>query len=356
MWFSGVVALWLRRRRFAGNKRTARRRGIGLSLLLGLIVLWSARGARADGPIVGVDTGWSEPTSGNYRANVQSGFAVNPYVGYMFNEYLGLQGQMHIVYQGSDYHNDRNIPNEGQATTLLGWTAGPRFAYTLFDRFDCYATAQGGVFTGVSGRVAHTGAGFSAGPGINYNITPALGVGVFARYNYAYVHTSPEDVGAGQVPQERFASNIEWMTLGVGMRYSFLHEEAPPPPPPPPPPEPGAAPVKKRLILRAVYFDFDKSNIRPDAAPVLDEAVELLKQEGPVKVVAEGHTDAIGTVPYNLKLSERRASSVRQYLVDHGLNGKNIDTKGFGKSQPVATNDTAEGRAQNRRVELRVLQ
>lgn len=112
--------------------------------------------------------------------------------------------------------------------------------------------------------------------------------------------------------------------------------------------------MKKRIVLRAVYFDFDKSNIRPDAAPVLDEAVELLKEEGSIKVVAEGHTDSIGSVQYNLGLSERRASSVRKYLMDHGLNGDNISTKGFGKSHPVASNETAEGRAQNRRVELRV--
>ena len=107
-------------------------------------------------------------------------------------------------------------------------------------------------------------------------------------------------------------------------------------------------------MLRAVYFDFDKSNIRPDAAPVLDEAVDILKEEGEANVVAEGHTDGIGTVQYNLGLSQRRASSVRKYLVDHGLAANRIRTEGFGKSRPVATNDTEDGRAQNRRVELRV--
>ena len=87
---------------------------------------------------------------------------------------------------------------------------------------------------------------------------------------------------------------------------------------------------------------------------VVDEAVQILKDEGGIAVISEGHTDAIGTVGYNLKLSLRRAEAVRGYLVEHGIAPDRISTEGFGKSRPVATNDTDEGRAENRRVELRV--
>jgi outer membrane protein OmpA-like peptidoglycan-associated protein len=104
-----------------------------------------------------------------------------------------------------------------------------------------------------------------------------------------------------------------------------------------------------------VNFDFDKATIRPDARPVLDEAVRILTQEGTVAVVAEGHTDAIGSDAYNQALSERRADAVRRYLVNGGVEPGRIQTEGFGESRPVASNETDDGRAQNRRTELRVL-
>src|SRR5439155_26742044 len=66
----------------------------------------------------------------------------------------------------------------------------------------------------------------------------------------------------------------------------------------------------------------------------------------------EGHTDAVGTDEYNQSLSERRASAVRDYLVQQGIAANSVDARGFGKTQPIATNETGEGRQQNRRVEL----
>ena len=74
----------------------------------------------------------------------------------------------------------------------------------------------------------------------------------------------------------------------------------------PPPPPPAA---KKKLILRGVNFDFDKSNIRPDAVPILEEAARILKDNPTVAVQVQGYTDSIGTEAYNLRLSERRAAS-----------------------------------------------
>jgi OOP family OmpA-OmpF porin len=106
--------------------------------------------------------------------------------------------------------------------------------------------------------------------------------------------------------------------------------------------------------LRAVHFDFNKSNIRSDARPILDEAARMLKERGEVKIVVEGHTDSIGGDAYNMKLSKRRAEAVKRYLVEHRIAASRITSEGFGKRQPVASNATAEGRAQNRRVELHV--
>jgi outer membrane protein OmpA-like peptidoglycan-associated protein len=157
-----------------------------------------------------------------------------------------------------------------------------------------------------------------------------------------------------QNADEQGPADIRWATAGLSLKYSFA-QEAPPPPPPPPPPAaaPPPPPVKKKIVLRSVHFDFDKSNIRKDARPVLDEAVNVLQHEGEVTVIAEGHTDSKGTDEYNLKLSRRRAQAVRDYLVSHGIAASRIRTEGFGESKPVASNDTEDGRAQNRRVELR---
>jgi OOP family OmpA-OmpF porin len=87
---------------------------------------------------------------------------------------------------------------------------------------------------------------------------------------------------------------------------------------------------------------------------VCKRAVEALKAEGGVAVIVEGHTDSVGSDAYNKKLSLRRADAVRQYLVKHGIPADRITAEGFGESSPVASNDTEDGRAQNRRVELRV--
>jgi outer membrane protein OmpA-like peptidoglycan-associated protein len=129
----------------------------------------------------------------------------------------------------------------------------------------------------------------------------------------------------------------------------------PPPPSPPPPPAPRAAPpppAKEKLVLRGVHFDFNKSNIRSGDAAVLDEAATALRANPGVTVNVNGYCDAVGSVKYNQKLSERRAESVVKYLVKAGIPEDRLVPHGYGKTDFVATNDTAEGRAQNRRVEL----
>src|SRR5262245_45278266 len=122
----------------------------------------------------------------------------------------------------------------------------------------------------------------------------------------------------------------------------------------------GSAPVsvaqgaKKQIVLRGINFDFDKSNIKPEAEPVLDAAVEVLKENPGVNVRVAGYTDSTGPEGYNQGLSERRAKSVKDYLVAHGIEASRLTAVGFGEADPVASNDTKDGRAQNRRVTLDV--
>jgi len=128
-----------------------------------------------------------------------------------------------------------------------------------------------------------------------------------------------------------------------------------PPPLPTPTPEALPPPSSKRIVLRGVHFDFDKSDIRPDSRPILNEAAEILKENPDVRISVEGHTDAIGSDAYNEGLSLRRAEAVFRYLVNHGIAPERMEVSGYGKRQPVASNDTESGRAQNRRVELHVV-
>lgn len=101
-----------------------------------------------------------------------------------------------------------------------------------------------------------------------------------------------------------------------------------------------------------VHFDFDKSNIKPEYYVALNELAILLQNNPKAQVTLAGHTDSIGSEEYNFKLAQRRAASVRAYLVEKGgIDNKRITLSSFGKSKPVASNDTEEGRAKNRRVE-----
>jgi OmpA-OmpF porin, OOP family len=107
------------------------------------------------------------------------------------------------------------------------------------------------------------------------------------------------------------------------------------------------------IIFRNILFDFDKSNINPDSFAVLDEIVEYLATNKGVKMEIQGHTDNKGTAEYNMKLSYKRADSVRKYIVGKGITPDRLKVSGFGFSKPVVPNDSDENRARNRRVEFK---
>src|SRR5215469_6903464 len=106
----------------------------------------------------------------------------------------------------------------------------------------------------------------------------------------------------------------------------------------------------------SVHFDYDKAIIKPESFPLLDEVVGVLSKNPQLKHVrVEGHTDNKGTAAYNLDLSKRRAASVVEYLVQHGIDRKRLVSAGYGFERPIADNATALGRAKNRRVEFKLL-
>ena len=130
---------------------------------------------------------------------------------------------------------------------------------------------------------------------------------------------------------------------------------APATPAAPTAPAAAAAPssVKQAITIQAeALFDFDKSVLKPAGKQSIDDAVAKMRNVDVEIVIATGHTDSIGTDAYNQKLSERRATSVKEYMVSKGIPAAKITILGKGETQPVATNKTKEGRAKNRRVDI----
>jgi OOP family OmpA-OmpF porin len=124
---------------------------------------------------------------------------------------------------------------------------------------------------------------------------------------------------------------------------------------------PGVAPVPPAVAASKVtfaadaFFDFDKSVLKPEGRAKLADLVSKIRGVNLEVIIAVGHTDSIGTVPYNQRLSVRRAEAVKAFLVSQGIERNRVYTEGKGESQPVADNKTKEGRAKNRRVEIEVV-
>jgi OmpA-OmpF porin, OOP family len=123
---------------------------------------------------------------------------------------------------------------------------------------------------------------------------------------------------------------------------------------PPPAPAPKPVIIEKGRQTLDVKFDFDKATIQKGYNKDIDGLVGVMKQYPDLNVVIEGHTDNVGKAAYNKKLSQKRAEAVMKYMVESGINANRIKAQGFGMDKPIASNETIEGRAQNRRVEAAV--
>jgi outer membrane protein OmpA-like peptidoglycan-associated protein len=109
------------------------------------------------------------------------------------------------------------------------------------------------------------------------------------------------------------------------------------------------------IKLNNIYFDFDKSELKSESFSELDRVVEFLNQNPEIEIEISAHTDASGGDDYNMSLSQKRAQSAVDYLISKGISAERLIAKGYGKTRPVADNETEEGRAKNRRVEMKIL-
>lgn len=107
--------------------------------------------------------------------------------------------------------------------------------------------------------------------------------------------------------------------------------------------------------LKNVYFDTDKATLRESSNDALNDLLSALQTNPAMEIEIAGHTDSKGDADYNRKLSQRRAESVKQYLVKRGIDEDRLKAKGYGESEPIATNETEQGRQKNRRTEVRIL-
>ena len=338
---------------------------LAAAILISIPALRAAAADSLSGPVIGLDVGSGIPIS-EFQKVARVGGVVAPFVGYrlgaeniaitpMFQPQFSFfpAKDQDVTFSNADAPvvGDTRVVRrkivKSDSQNLASITAG--FRLSLYDDMrEIYLGGQGGYYTDMGGPVRGAGAGFNITAGLNYRFLASTAAGVYIRRDEAYI---PANLNSDD--------HLTFLVAGIGVTHMFAAPApAPPPPAPvaaaPPPPAPEMPPVQKKIVLRGVNFDFDKANIRDDARPILDEAVRALGEAGEVRVAVEGHTDATGADAYNMTLSRRRAESVRAYLESHGVAGDRLTTEGFGETKPVASNETRDGRAQNRRVELRI--
>jgi len=112
--------------------------------------------------------------------------------------------------------------------------------------------------------------------------------------------------------------------------------------------------VGTAVVLRNVFFETGSAELKTESTTELNKLVDLLKKNPSMKIEISGHTDNVGSKESNLKLSDNRSKSVSTYLISKGIEADRLTNKGFGDSKPMDTNDTEQGRANNRRTEFKV--
>ncbi|WP_431023289.1 OmpA family protein [Halomonas sp. H5] len=169
---------------------------------------------------------------------------------------------------------------------------------------------------------------------------------------YATSSDSDEDTGVA-------VGSTAGATIGALLCADHSPEPvAEPAPMPEPAPEPEVPEFEPVVLSSEVNFAFDSAELTPAARTTLDDVARRLtenERSQDIRVHIAGHTDSRGSDQYNLGLSQRRADSVRDYLISRGVAGNRLVARGFGEERPVASNETDAGRAENRRVELDVL-
>jgi OmpA-OmpF porin, OOP family len=360
-------------------------------------------GRAGDGPYAGIEGGvnWQAPQDQNVgdlvidRLHYKAGWTAGVVGGYSFES--GLRPELELDYRRNKFSSD-----------LFGSSGSHDHADSALANIWYDFKAPSGLFSvvhpylgGGAGAVRfnnNTGAllgdddnshydtefAYQAGAGIGFDVTPHLTLSLDYRHLWSNRGGFPAVLAPALVGpvslEQRYVAN----TALLSVRYSFGSEPAapvpqaplPPPPPappavvapaPPPPPVVAAPPppcnppagfkvdanchiIDQVIVVRAVDFELNSSRLTTPAQQTLDQVAASLSAQPELKVEVQGYTDSTGALAYNMKLSQGRAESVKTYLISKGANGSSLTAHGYGPQNPIASNGTAEGRAQNRRV------
>ena len=296
--------------------------------------------------------------------NVNSGWGGGLGVGKMLDEHFNVELK--------GFYQTLSGDNGNGAAELGGGLAEVQY-YIMRDTFSPYTVlGLGGMNTSMNGK---DGAGFigEAGAGFTYEVSDNFLIRSDVRYRYNQNFNANLPLQAGTNEYHDMVVNLGFVVpLGPKPVAPVAVAEAPAPTPVAdcttmdgdndgvndcddrcPDTLPGVPVSIKGCWIVDVKFDFDKYNIRPEFFANLDNAAQKIKEHPEKAIEVQGHTDNVGSFQYNQRLSERRADAVKKYLME-GSGRTDITSRGFSFSNPVDTNETDAGRANNRRVQLEV--
>ncbi|MGH8210120.1 MAG: OmpA family protein [Steroidobacteraceae bacterium] len=373
------------------------------SVLAVLLLAASPLIAQADdGPYIGVEAGanWESPQNLKENRNVfdrvhfDTGFAAGITGGYSFVN--GWRPELELDHRRNDLNHDFlgkaggfDGADSALANIWYDFKAPSRLFSVLHPYLGVGVGAVRSYYTNAAlegvrvNDYAATEFGYQAGAGVSYDLTPNLTLSLDYRHLWTNRGSFHDTFNAPLESPASIEQRYQGQTAMLSVRYSFgarataaapVEPPAPPPLPPPPPtpprpvasaPPPCHAPagfkvdadchiIEQTIVVRAVDFTFNSVQLTVPAHQTLDQVASALMVQPELKVEIQGHTDSTGSKAFNLKLSQRRAEAVKGYLIDKGVDGSTLTARGYGETMPAASNDTAEGRARNRRVAFEV--
>lgn len=180
-------------------------------------------------------------------------------------------------------------------------------------------------------------------------LTANLGVNIYVFKGETTDFCNPQPEGIREAPQPQYTINRDYYSadfIKQGMIHSrpemFTFEDI-------------EIPVDKKWTLSDIYFDYDKSVLRPEAFGILKQTLYILESRPNISLEIAGYSDATGNAKHNLQLSQERADAVKTYLVEHGISSDRLTSVGYGSKNPLGSNKTPEGRKLNRRIELKII-
>jgi OOP family OmpA-OmpF porin len=343
-------------------------------LLAAVSTMAIAGAAKADplkGPYLGLGAGGTFPQSFSNHgsdfsgsASYNPGFAGSFSAGYSFGN--GWRGEFELGYLQADVKDYSGGLGDGptggtlkQFSYLvngiydfdnLGWPVIPHLGLGV-GASSIHQSSSNGNGTPVVISLGGTRFSYQGIAGIEYPILPGLNLGL----DYRFLSTVNAKAGASAdgISLNLGHGDLYTHNILLTLRYTFAPPAAPAPVPAPAP-APAAAPAPTPEAQRAfqVFFDFNKFDITAEAAATIQKAADETKSGHITTINVTGHTDTVGTVKYNLKLSERRADAVKRQLVADGVPGDEISTTGVGKSGLLVPTPDGVREPQNRRAEI----